>query len=272
MKEFDKRMIHYGQLYAEAEKLGDVRCEVSLNEIDTSDMKVVFSVFKGNALELMRNAFNQNGLNFKAELEYGSVGMMTNVLGVSLDSAHDEPLHGRIKEYRITGGLKEGNVKKIHIRYNLMPNALFRTEPGTITKHWEKGLLYGWSGRRKEFLGTSQKEEPEWAPVQLPLPSAYGEAKLLHNFHFYEEEKEGREYYLVTDVPSLQFIITDPRDNLESILNQIAAEVDIVLLALSFIQGDFIDWCYFTASAQDVNNDILQEVEKYQVARQIDED
>ncbi len=273
MKEFDKRYIMCGDLKGGDIKFGRTRCELVTNKVDTSSMKATFSVFSGDFSMVAKHLGSNTGFNFDSTMGNESIRVTGDLPELNIESYNDELLKVSVASCEIhrREGAKPGD--KLIAQYFVMPAYTYGRTSGTEFKHWSKGLLFGWNGWRKDWGVTKEGEqEKEWSDESFTLSSLLGSSAMMHTLLFHDEETESRKTYKIVDQLMVRFEVDGPFENVSALIDGLNKEMEDILLALSLIEGEFIDWSYCSISIMNSDKKPQEEFELYQRARKRESD
>ena len=145
MSAFDLHQVVVGDLRTSNDAIPNIRCEVFLNRIDTTNLRAeVYDIIGTNAGRFLKNFIGQQ-VEFETIGEDGRIGFKGVVTGGQIASGSDRIGTISISEYDETWYVDRNPITSVSFAYYLAPVQIFKRRR-LVCQHDTKGLLVGWRG------------------------------------------------------------------------------------------------------------------------------
>ncbi|TSA19400.1 hypothetical protein D4R75_09695 [bacterium] len=259
MKQFEKRYILYGRLESGGTDLGTGRCELITNKLDTSSMTATISSSSGSFALMLNLVGTSDSLKFSSEDEQESILIEGRFPAVSSQAYSDEILRFKVDDCTFRRKYEEGACDKVQLSYYIPGSQVYSRKRGP-TKHFRRGLLYGWEGWKKEM--GSHETSPEWLDERNFVPCEIGSVSFSPITLFQECVIDGIETILAIDQLTLECEVSGSSLSLSDTSEKMNQLVEKYLSTLAVLEGDFFNWsyCSYTSSSGGTT---LKEVKHY---------
>ena len=260
MKEFEKRYIHYGSLECDNKIIGNCRCELITNEVDSDSWLATISAFNGDPEKLNIVLNRKSGLKFITSNDNYSIIIDGVFPSFQLKPFNDEVLKFHVKHYEKHHTWNILKTDKINFIFYIPPVELYKREYG-LSKDYKKGLLHGWNGWKKESGDSNIREE--WITEIYPIESSLGKIYFSPIVLFADILNEDNYPVITVEQMAIECELTYSNKSIMEIHADICEEIKNYLTILSFIEGDFINWYYCRGYDQSCDNGLISEIEIY---------
>lgn len=238
MTGFTKDWIVYGSLKSDGIELENVRCEIHLNRLDTSEMTAdLFDTegIVGNKLcEMMSKKVDFTGNNI-----HEGVRMNGQLIGISQGGNSDRIGRLQIFQYEETFLIHDTPLNSISFLYHITPCDIF-SRKRMMLSHDMKGLLFGynkWTDGDQELW----KEDDTWYETNIG------------KFCFYpglvfSEQSDGS--YIVKEQLKVVVTVSGECLDYQKIKFEVQEKLKTFLHILSVIEGKFVNWFYCEVDAR----------------------
>lgn len=255
MMEVGTNRIVYGQLQIGKNAVGNVRCEVYLNPLDTSQLTAGLytldeslsstSIFNGIGEECWVRSFNEH-----ETIEFNGV-----LASAQSDGSSDKVGKIRIDRFCNKQVVKSCPIVEASFVFFLTPIQMFeRTR--MITTHDMKGLLFGWRGWDK-------KAPEQWRDEAFEYETSVGKLIFYPGLVFSDKIKG---VFEVREQTKALLRFSGTNLDLEEASMQAEGILKPYLWVASFLEKRFLDWHYCTIVARGEEGKGTV-VEKYQSRR-----
>ncbi len=249
LREFDHRYIAYGNLIFENTMLEGVRCEIVVNDLDTSTMRATISAIPNGIADL--NMFT--GLNQIVDFESsdGRVHLSLRFAAMTISGESDEFLSFTIQECTEEFTYNTSDPRTTHFSFYI-PEPYIYKRRNIITQHAQKGYMSGWRGR-----GRFEPAESQWKDEEYLLETSMGTFFFVPSFEFKKVVFGDREAVVVFDQMKVQitkeFEDSTPSTRLQQNVFSLLREV---LQILSFLENEKLEWHYCKIIGRDEKGSI----------------
>jgi hypothetical protein len=260
MRHFDNRRILYGALFSGNVHLGDCRAEVITSELDCEAQQLTITAFEGSFADLVRARKTDEYFEFKNQSGNEHTAIKGDFPAISWGDSHDEVLRLKVIDYSEHHQIREEPSSICSFGYHIPPSEIYERS-GFKSKHYKKGLLYGWEGWKRE----DDKKYPsdEWIQTTYPISSTELKASCTPAVLFAETSIDGIESTVVVDDMVLE--ITGPSDGIS--LPEAKLRVDVwvedFLKTLSFLEGRRVLWHASSAISTNANGASVEELKSF---------
>lgn len=191
MKEFNEKIVFYGELILSDETIKDLRCELTINHTNT-DYNIAEISLPSTLRVRIHNLLNtQNKIIFQTENKNKSIYVES--YGYILQDKFMWEASLTLYPYKVVikDSYSDKEIKKVVFRAFVSPSELLFNET-YLTYHEAKGLLSGW-----DYV--SNPEKPEWIDNNFKYESEIGIIELIPGFIFKElkDDKFKQQYNII---------------------------------------------------------------------------
>lgn len=243
MRYFDKRYVFTGELYNSKSSVENIRCEVTLNEIDTSSLFASIIVLKPSTVEIEKLLNSREGINIRSKESGRYFEILGGGYNHQMSSTEGETFKVSVKRCMYQEFYSDDNPQKVYYRFHISPSQIF-CRINSITFHYKKGLISGW-----------QEKNKGWEDEKYTLTNNLGIISFEPSFVFTEIKddayKEGS--YLVKEqlIIMHELILNSPYK--ENYLDKVEESVNDYLKIISFLESRRLEWFYLNVFAQSKN-------------------
>jgi hypothetical protein len=242
MKEFEKGRVLYGSLRAGTKEIENIRCEVKLNRVDSSEMRADLYDTQGIVGSRFLIDFFGKEVSFVDSNDEELI-QIDGFIASGESSGHSDKLGTlRIQGYREDFFLNHDPIVEATYRYYLTDIIMFRRKnPKQLDAMY--GLLVGW-----DFW--SEPQTPKWRKETYAFKTGIGELNFYPALLFADVDKKTTQ---ARDQMMAQIVVTGANINVNQIRVEAQGVLETYLHAMSFLESRVVDWFCCEVDARSKN-------------------
>jgi hypothetical protein len=242
MKVFEKERVLYGSLRAGTKEIMNIRCEVKLNRVDSSEMRADLYDTQGTIGSRFLIDFFGKEVCFVSSSDEELIQIDGFIASGQASGDSDKLGTLRIERYREDFFVTHDPTVEATYRYYLTDIIMFRRKnPKQLDTMY--GLLVGW-----DFW--SEPQTPKWRKETYAFKTGAGELNFYPGLLFADVDKKTTQ---VCDQMMAQVMVTGANINVDEIRLEVQGILETYLHAISFLEGRVVDWFCCDVNARSEN-------------------